>query len=112
MSLKDRLSNPGPVVTTDTGFSCSHYKPINGSKRCARYLDGGSCARPEELMCIEWLKANGHKPHRSAKEPPSRVNTPDKPLRDLFGNPIPEEPPSPRKPVSTDRPVSNENILT
>lgn len=41
-------------------FTCPHYDPVPGGRRCRQYLDGGACARPDEFMCIEWLKANGH----------------------------------------------------
>ena len=43
-----------------SSFTCSHYDPVPGGKRCRHYLDGGPCDRPDEFMCIEWLKANGH----------------------------------------------------
>ena len=43
-----------------SAFTCPHYDPVPGGKRCRQYLDGGACARPDEFMCIEWLKANGH----------------------------------------------------
>lgn len=43
-----------------TTFTCPHYDPVPGGKRCRQYLEGGACARPDEFMCIEWLKANGH----------------------------------------------------
>jgi len=42
------------------GFSCPKYAPIPGSKRCQHYVGNGACALPDELMCIEWLKRNGH----------------------------------------------------
>lgn len=64
-------------------ITCPHYKPLAGNKRCSNYLDGGSCSRPDEFQCTEWLKRNSN---RSIPKPSPQkdVNT------DLFGNPIPE----------------------
>lgn len=45
---------------SSTEIACPKYEPIPGSRRCAHYLDNGACARPDELMCVEWLKRNGH----------------------------------------------------
>ena len=61
------------------GITCGKYVRGEG-KRCLHYLANGGCALPDELMCVEWLKLNGHRP------PPHR---PDPgPAKDLFGNPI------------------------
>jgi hypothetical protein len=109
MSLKNRLASPRPVGTKDIEFTCPHYEPIAGSKRCAHYLDGGSCARPDELMCVEWLKANEQSPPSVAQEAPSKTITPDEPRRDLFGNPIPEEPASTKRAIPASHTQTNEN---
>jgi len=103
MSLKDRYTGgaPGPTRT----FSCPHYDPLPGSKRCRSYLEGGACARPDEFMCVEWLKANGH-----AVPPPAPGPKRDEGNRDLFGKPVPEsEPPAPKSdaaPTQPDGPTS------
>lgn len=52
-------------------ITCAKYEPIEGSRRCRHYLDDGACLRPDELMCIEWLKRNGHPvPPRSTTHVP------------------------------------------
>jgi len=71
----------------DTGFGCPHYEAVAGKKRCRHYLDGGSCARPDEFMCVEWLRLN-----KKAKPAPKTKGS-----TDLFGNPVPE----PKKPKRT-----------
>lgn len=39
-------------------ITCPKYEPTEGSRRCRHYVDNGACARPDELMCVEWLKRN------------------------------------------------------
>ncbi|HEU4406784.1 MAG TPA: hypothetical protein VFS43_16070 [Polyangiaceae bacterium] len=39
--------------------TCPHYDPLPGARRCRHFLANGACDRPDELMCVEWLKANG-----------------------------------------------------
>lgn len=76
--------------TPSREITCARYVPVRGSRRCQRYLDGGGCVLPDEPMCIEWLKANGH----------VRPETRDEGVqRDLFGNPVP--PPKPARSGST-----------
>ena len=41
-------------------IECPKYEALAGGRRCKHYLDNGGCARPDELMCVEWLKRNGH----------------------------------------------------
>ena len=43
------------------GVTCEKYVAGDG-KRCAYYLDGGPCVRPDEFMCIEFLKRNPVRP--------------------------------------------------
>ena len=100
MSLTARYSkSPGDGTSkgSSSGFSCPHYVPAPGSKRCRHYVQGGACDRPDEFMCTEWLKANGPADAEpSAKEPASPEQTPTpEPARptDLFGNPLPEPKP-------------------
>lgn len=71
----------------DTDFGCPHYEAVPGKKRCRHYLDGGSCARPDEFMCVEWLRLN-----KKAKPAPKTKGP-----TDLFGNPVPE----PKQPKRT-----------
>ena len=91
------------------GFTCPHYEPVPGSKRCRHYLKNGACARPDEFMCVEWLKVNGHRVPEPAGEPASESKGRDGEERrrptDLFGNPLPEPPPAERT-VSASPPPS------
>lgn len=90
MSLKDRYT--GKPAGDNDNYSCPHYSTVAGSKRCAHYLDGGACARDDEFMCVEWLRLNH-------PDNPLVSKTEDKPARtDLFGNPVPEEPPPQAEP--------------
>lgn len=58
MALRDRYVAGTPEA--ERRVECRHYEPLPGSRRCKHYLDGGACARPDEFMCVEWLRANGH----------------------------------------------------
>lgn len=106
MSLRGRFSG----ATDPSGFTCPHYSPPPGSKRCRHFLSNGACDRPDELMCTEWLKANseplpslpssgrGNTDPKAAvrRDPGVRVD------RDLFGNPLPPRPEV--KPTSASEP--------
>src|SRR5690606_29999127 len=89
MSLKARLAVVDQPAAP-TAFTCPDYEALPGSKRCRSYLGNGSCAREDHFMCEEWMKANGH-------AVPAQVEATPEPARDLFGNPLPEEPP-PKEP--------------
>lgn len=89
MSLKARLAVVDQPAAP-ASFTCADYDASPGSKRCRSYLGNGSCAREDHFMCEEWMKANGH-------AVPAPVEAKPEPARDLFGNPLPEEPP-PKKP--------------
>ena len=41
-------------------ITCPKYEPVAGTKRCRDYHPNGACGLPDEFMCVEWLKANGH----------------------------------------------------
>jgi len=92
------------------GITCSHYEAIPGRKHCRHYLENGACSRPDEFMCTEWLKANGHdqaKPSRVASIAASRAQDTNQKLSasspvDMFGNPNPDYKPAPKKQGSTD----------
>jgi len=101
MSLADRYRGGRAKPSGASSFTCPHYDPKPGSKRCRHYLDGGPCARPDEFMCIEWLKANGHavpSPPDPASSKPNGKPEPKKDAEsrvatDLFGNPLPKPEP-------------------
>ena len=105
MSLKDRLRTTASQLST---FTCARYEPLGGSRRCRHYVEGGACARPDEFMCVEWLRANGHPvppPLAAAPEPDAPAN------RDLFGVPIPAaEEPAPPAPPAPDAPAPRDDI--
>ncbi len=88
MSLKGRLTGESPPAA-DLAFTCAHYDPKPGGKRCRHYLENGACDRPDELMCVEWLKANGQTSGESKATPPAKQAPDDDADRDLFGTPIP-----------------------
>ena len=100
MSLTDRYRGDPAKPTGASTFTCPHYEPKPGSKRCRHYLEGGACARPDEFMCVEWLKANGHAalpPSPTAETVSERDGAAPAPAErarptDLFGNPLPDPP--------------------
>lgn len=113
MALKDLLRPAPPPPTAPgerpPGITCEKYTRGEG-KRCVHYVSNGACALPDELMCVEWLKANGPKAGEPwglpvVVEPPKPEPQPQ--ARDLFGNPVelPEEPPKSR-PVAAAAPVA------
>ncbi len=51
-------------------ITCARYEALPGSKRCRHYHPNGACGLPDEFMCVEWLKANGH-PAPASSAPPS-----------------------------------------
>lgn len=84
-------------------ITCPKYEPVPGTKRCRHYHANGACGLPDELMCVEWLKANGHPaPVPVTPTAKSAVG------RDLFGNPVIEPPSSlaPSPIVGVDAPVA------
>jgi hypothetical protein len=90
---------PAAPVVQPASITCEQYVRGEG-KRCRHYLPNGACSLPDEFMCVEWLKKNG--------------NPPPPPAKDLFGNPLPDQPtkkpakpakPQPPQPAVGDRPV-------
>ena len=81
------------------GLTCPRYEAQPGEKRCRHYVQGGACALPDEFMCVEWLKANGHavppvtQPAAEAPKPDQTQPAP-KGTTDLFGKPLPVPPPA------------------
>jgi hypothetical protein len=96
MSLTNRYKATA-TAERPPGITCPHYESQPGEKRCRHYVKGGACARPDEFMCIEWLKANGHAV-ASATPPAAEAPKPDdtqpapKGATDLFGKPLPVPP--------------------
>jgi len=73
MPLADLLE-PAPSRTPQ--LTCAKYMP-GTDHRCVHYLPGGACARPDEFMCVEWLKANGHSlPSQAPASAPNAPGTP------------------------------------
>lgn len=88
MALKHLLRPaPTPAAERPSGITCPKYVRGEG-KRCAHFKASGACALPDEFMCVEWLKANGHGKRvlPVADEPAA----PKPVARDLFGNPLPD----------------------
>ena len=110
MSLSERYRGDRPAPASTSSFSCPLYEPKPGSKRCRHYLDGGACARPDEFMCVEWLKANGHTvppptpdSDKQSKGTAQASPAPESRPTDLFGNAVPVRPapaPAVRSPAS------------
>ncbi len=106
MALADRFSPVEAGTAPRAAVSCLRYDPVPGTRRCRHYLSGGACDLPDEFMCVEWLRANGHAappplpPMAQAAEPPP-VEAPPRPApprvgHDLFGLPLPAPTPAPR----------------
>ena len=112
MSLADLYRADRAKPTETSSFTCLHYDAPPGEKRCRHYLKNGSCARPDEFMCVEFLKANGQVVPAStpaANEPAKPIDSlPPAPkvATDLFGNPLPDPPrPAPAKPSASRAPA-------
>jgi RecB family exonuclease len=48
-----------------SAIECPLYES-DGTRRCRSYIDGGTCARPDQFVCTEWQRANAKKPERIA----------------------------------------------
>jgi hypothetical protein len=48
------------LSATSARHGCSHYAPVPGGDRCRSLYPNGACSRPDELMCVVWLRTNGH----------------------------------------------------
>lgn len=46
---------------TSGSIACPHYRAITGTRRCESYVEGGTCARPDHFLCVEWQRANAHR---------------------------------------------------
>jgi hypothetical protein len=117
MGLADRFSTVEAKPATSADVTCPRYDPVPGTRRCKHYLKGGACSLPDEFMCVEWLKANGHHvppplplsmatPTTTpvvAENPPATPREEHRVPRDLFGRPLPPPEPAPRSPTKVDR---------
>ncbi len=122
MGLAERFSTvAGSPRTAGAAVTCTRYEAVPGTRRCKHYLQGGACSLPDEFMCVEWLKANGHRappPLPPLSEAPAPAPAPvpvavapsgppprsgEPPVaRDLFGRSLPPAA-SPRNPARPER---------
>jgi len=72
MGLADRFTSVEAKSTPSAEVTCTRYEAVPGTRRCKHYLKGGACSLPDEFMCVEWLKANGHHvpPPPTGQSPP------------------------------------------
>jgi hypothetical protein len=88
------------------GITCPHYEALTGRRHCRHYLGDAACSMPDELICSEWIKANGL--HRATPSRVASVNArrAEERLRklsetsplDMFGHPNPHyKPPAERE---------------
>ena len=62
-------------------ITCPKYEAVAGTKRCRHYHANGACRLPDEFMCIEWLKANGHAaPGSGSRSSPASTRREDVPV--------------------------------
>jgi hypothetical protein len=73
-------------------ISCGKYEADHDGRRCRHYGGRGACALPDEFMCVEWLKANGHPVPPTGPVPPPITHN-------FFGDPMPVEPPPTASPL-------------
>jgi len=109
MALKDLLRPaappPTPAAERPPGITCEKYTRGEG-KRCIHFASNGACTLPDEFMCVEWLKANGHGKRTLSVVEDKPVDPPKPVARDLFGNPLPEVATTPPAPKPATPPTS------
>jgi len=90
-------------------ITCPHFRAQAGSRRCADYITNGSCRRPDEGMCVEWLRLKHGIELPSCQVEPKRPDadahiasaaSPSPRPRDLFGKGI-EQPASKLRPTTS-----------
>ena len=64
-------------VTSATEITCPKYEAAQGGKRCKHYGARGTCALPDELMCVEWLRVNEPEAYKRQAQSLSLVRTND-----------------------------------
>lgn len=79
-------------------ITCPHFSAVPGTRRCREYLPNGSCQRPDQFMCLEWLKVNAPsvRPPVGAAQPVQQT---------LFGPPASAPPPPSACPMPSARPA-------
>ncbi|MCP4603960.1 MAG: hypothetical protein GY847_26130 [Proteobacteria bacterium] len=99
MGLADRYINTTSLKVSKP-FQCQHYNPLSdNNKHCKHYIKGGACSRPDELMCVEWIRVNDNKPSTADIPEPEKKET-NGSATDLLGHPLPKPTP-PSKPSRT-----------
>lgn len=73
------------AAKTRLPITCGKYEADHDGRRCRHYGGRGACALPDEFMCVEWLKANGHPVAPAGPVPPPITHN-------FFGDPMPVEP--------------------
>lgn len=68
MALTDFLTAPTPRDT----ITCPKFERGEG-KRCLHYLPNGACGRPDEFICVEWLRVNAPSDRSTQPERPERL---------------------------------------
>jgi len=93
MSLASRFTK----ADQERAITCAKYQAVPNSKRCVHYQDGGTCALPDEFLCIEWQKANAGRIPGSPVTPPAVVAPTAQPAKpqqhDLLGQPLARQKP-------------------
>ncbi len=134
MSIARLYQQVDAQVRASARFTCVDYQPSLSGNRCEHYQDGGTCARPDRFLCEEWERRNrpssagGAVPNQAALRTGARPEIADAQLRadanakpvtsapesqaserfarDLFGNPIVEQPaPPPKSTKASAQPV-------
>jgi hypothetical protein len=67
-----------PCLGRMTGFpptpvTCPYDAPPPGERPCRHSLPKGACDRPDEFLCVEWLKGNGPRASVGANDPTANV---------------------------------------
>ncbi len=80
------------------GITCPKYQKLPDYKRCQHFVDGGTCALPDELLCIEWVKHNPERAKGYQHEALPGVEDVPQP-KDQKQKPAPPDPASTSTPV-------------
>lgn len=81
---------------TVAGIVCPHYRAVSPAKRCESYVDGGTCARPDHFLCVEWERANAHRLPRPPVSPPGAPPSTPETGQGSMGNVVQLRPKDPR----------------
>ncbi len=58
--LNDAIGSSAPRKIT-----CPQYDPLPGKRHCKHFIQGGTCALPDQFLCVEWAAVNGHRGARA-----------------------------------------------